>query len=186
MDEILDLKRRLCEQRPSSWEGMPDIALYMDQVLALLNRQTIRFGEDEGLTAAMINNYIKDGAAPRAAGKRYHENHLAYLTMISVLKQVLPVKDVTLLTRSWMDGGELPEQYEKLCGALDEALHSADDKLDSALDPAELAETAVRFALLSYSYGLVSRRLTALVRAQQEEGTAQEKHHRKKKDGQEA
>ena len=93
MEEILDLKGRLQEQRPASWENLPDISLYMDQVLSLMSRQTIHFGEEDHLTAAMVNNYIKDGVAPRAEGKRYNKTHLAYLTMICVLKQVLPVKE---------------------------------------------------------------------------------------------
>ena len=46
----------------------------------------------------MVNNYIKDGVVPRAEGKRYHAEHLAYLTMVCVLKQVLAVKDAALLT----------------------------------------------------------------------------------------
>lgn len=91
--------------RPASWETLPDIPLYMDQVLSLMSRQTIRFGEEDALTAAMVNNYIKDGVVPRAEGKRYHAEHLAYLTMVCVLKQVLAVKDAALLTGSaWKPG----------------------------------------------------------------------------------
>ena len=75
----------------------------MDQVLSLMSRQTIRFGEEDALTAAMVNNYIKDGVVPRAEGKRYHAEHLAYLTMVCVLKQVLAVKDAALLTGSAME-----------------------------------------------------------------------------------
>ncbi len=66
MKEVSNLKERLREQRPASWETLPDIPLYMDQVLSLMSRQTIRFGEEDALTAAMVNNYIKDGVVPRA------------------------------------------------------------------------------------------------------------------------
>ena len=45
MKEVSNLKERLREQRPASWETLPDIPLYMDQVLSLMSRQTIRFGE---------------------------------------------------------------------------------------------------------------------------------------------
>ena len=128
MDEILDLKERLQEQRPASWENLPDISLYMDQVLALMNRQTIHFSDEDNLTAAMVNNYIKDGVAPRAEGKRYNKTHLAYLTMICVLKQVLPVKDVALLTSREMENKSVQENYDRFCAELSSALNSAADQ----------------------------------------------------------
>ena len=58
MEELAELKRQLTEQRPSGWDKLPDIPLYMDQVVSYLARQTACFGEGEGLTSAMINNYI--------------------------------------------------------------------------------------------------------------------------------
>ena len=146
MEEIRDLKERLQEQRPASWENLPDIPLYMDQVLALMGRQTIHFGEEDALTAAMINNYIKDGAAPRAEGKRYNATHLAYLTMICVLKQVLSVKDVALLTRQGMAGGGVQENYDRFCAELSSALNSAADQLPADLEEDELAQTAMHFS----------------------------------------
>lgn len=177
MEEILDLKRRLQEQRPASWENLPDIALYMDQVLALMNRQIIHFDEEDTLTAAMVNNYIKDGVAPRAEGKRYNATHLAYLTMICTLKQVLSVKDVALLTRQGMEGGSVEENYERFCAELSSALNSAADQLPDDLSEDEMAQTAMKFALLSYAYALTGRRMTEVMR--QRCGDEEEKKTRK-------
>lgn len=69
----------------------------MDQLISYMPRQLIHYGEGEALTSAMVNNYIKDGALPRADGKRYSRTHLAYLTAICALKQVLSVKDAGAL-----------------------------------------------------------------------------------------
>ena len=41
-----------------------DIALYMDQLISYMPRQLIHFDENEALTSAMVNNYIKDGLVP--------------------------------------------------------------------------------------------------------------------------
>ena len=97
MEELEELKNRLEQQRPAPWEALPDLNLYMDQVIGYMPRQLIRYGEEEWLTSAMVNNYIKDGLLPRAEGKRYSRTHLAYLTAICALKQVLPVKDAGML-----------------------------------------------------------------------------------------
>ena len=93
MEELQELKNRMENQRPAPWEALPDLSLYMDQVIGYMPRQLIQYGEGERLTSAMVNNYIKDGLMPRAEGKRYARPHLAYLTAICALKQVLPVKE---------------------------------------------------------------------------------------------
>ena len=76
MNELMDLKERMEHERPAQWHELPDIALYMDQIIAYMPRQLIRFDDREALTSAMVNNYIKDGLVPRAAGKRYGPIHL--------------------------------------------------------------------------------------------------------------
>lgn len=164
MEEMKDLKQRLQEQRPMPWENLPDIPLYMDQVLSLMGRQTIRFGEEDALTAAMVNNYIKDGVVPRADGKRYRAEHLAYLTMVCVLKQVLPVKDAALLTGKEMESKSVQENYERFCAELSSALNSAADQMPDALEEEDLAETAMHYALMSYACGLTCQRITAVMR----------------------
>ena len=45
MEELLDLKDRMERERPTPWEELPDLALYMDQIIAYMPRQLIRFGE---------------------------------------------------------------------------------------------------------------------------------------------
>lgn len=73
----LNSRGRLAQERPDRWESLPDIPLYMDQVVSYLARQLISFGEGDSLTPAMINNYIKDGLLARANGKKYDQEHLA-------------------------------------------------------------------------------------------------------------
>ena len=61
MEELAELKQELARQRPDDWDGLPDIPLYMDQVVSYLSRQIPDFGDGDALTPAMINTYIKDG-----------------------------------------------------------------------------------------------------------------------------
>ena len=97
MEELLDLKRRMEQERPTPWEELPDLALYMDQVISYMPRQLIHFDEGEALTSAMVNNYIKDGLVPRADGKRYGPVHLGDLTAVCALKKILSVRDTGAL-----------------------------------------------------------------------------------------
>ena len=121
MEELEELKNRLEQQRPAPWEALPDLNLYMDQVIGYMPRQLIRYGEEEWLTSAMVNNYIKDGLLPRAEGKRYSRTHLAYLTAICALKQALAA------TAGRLDPALGEEELPAL--ALELALRSYADKL---------------------------------------------------------
>ena len=104
MYDLTALRERLRTQRPVPWDQLPDFSLYMDQVLSYMDRQVIRFDEDDGLTAAMVNNYTKSGLVPRAEGKKYNRDHLAYLTAICVLKRVMSTRDMDLLIREELQG----------------------------------------------------------------------------------
>lgn len=116
VEEIRELKERLERERPVEWEAFPDIGLYMDQLISYMPRQLIHYGEGESLTSAMVNNYIKDGAMPRAEGKRYSRTHLAYLTALCALKQVLSVKDAGLLLAAASEGRPPPEAVRTVSG----------------------------------------------------------------------
>ena len=74
MEEIQRIKELLAKDRPGDWDALPDIDLYMDQVVSYLPRQSVG-GKAPSMTSAMINNYVKDGLLPRACGKRYHKEH---------------------------------------------------------------------------------------------------------------
>lgn len=90
MNDLTALLDRMRTQRPVAWDQLPDFALYMDQVLSYMDRQVLRFDEEDALTASMVNNYTKSGLVPRAEGKKYNREHLAYLTAICVLKRSCP------------------------------------------------------------------------------------------------
>ena len=80
----------------------------------------------------MVNNYIKDGLVPRAAGKRYGPIHLGYLTAVCALKKVLSVRDIGILLRAAEERNKTPEElYQYFCGALDQALSDTAAAIDA-------------------------------------------------------
>lgn len=170
MNDLTDLQTRLREQRPVDWDQLPDFSLYMDQVLSYMDRQIIHFDGDDGLTAAMVNNYTKSGLAPRAEGKKYNREHLAYFTVICVLKRVMSTRDMDLLIREELRGDRpVRDGYTAFCESLDKALNIAAGELsvrmeEGNLDDAALADAAIHFALLSYAAGVAGSRCVALLR----------------------
>ena len=163
MEELAELKQRLAQERPDGWADLPDIPLYMDQVVSYLSRQMLSFGEGEGLTSAMINNYIKDGLLDRANGKKYSQEHLAYLTAISALKQVLSVREMKVLTTVGREMRSPDRQYAYFCDCLDEAMADAADHLDPDTPDQDLPGLVLELAMRSYANGLACHRALAIL-----------------------
>lgn len=167
MEEISAFRRQLESLRPAGWDTLPDFPLYMDQVLSYMERQTIRLDESDALTASMVNNYTKNGLVPRAEGKKYNREHLAYLTFICILKQVMSSRDMDLLIRTELAGDRPVEDgYGAFLHSLDGALTATAGEMERYEDIDSLADAAVHFGLLSYAAGLVSRQYVAQLRAQ--------------------
>ena len=163
MEELAQLKQQLTEQRPDSWDDLPDIPLYMDQVVGYLARQMVNTGEGDALTSAMINNYIKDGLVERANGKKYGQEHLAYLTAIAALKQVMSVREMKVLTTVGRELRAPQRQYEYFCQYLDQAMTDAADQLDADTGDGDLPKLVLDLALRGYAYSLACHRVLAIL-----------------------
>ena len=183
MEELNALQERLRQQRPVEWDQLPDFALYMDQILSYMDRQVIRFDEDDELTAAMVNNYTKSGLVPRAEGKKYNREHLAYLTAICVLKRVMSTRDMDLLIREELENAHtIPGGYKAFCESLDGALNTTANEMDPYVKEGNLADTAIHFALLSYAASVASSRCVELLRRQKENEASNTKKAKKEKE----
>lgn len=82
------------------WDSLPQLDLYMDQVILLLTRYLSpleRCGEEKIITASIINNYVRMKVMPPPVKKRYSRVHLAYLVMICMLKQSLSISCIQRL-----------------------------------------------------------------------------------------
>lgn len=183
METMDALREQLCSQRPVPWDQLPDFSLYMDQVLSYMERQFIRFDGEDALTAAMVNNYTKGGLVPRADGKKYGREHLAYLTAVGILKHVLSTRDMDLLIREELQGRTSVEAgYDAFRNSLDAALGAVVAEVDGLSAEESTADRAFHFALLSYASGVVCSRYISMLR--QQKGLAEEagKHAKRKKE----
>ena len=82
-------------------EHLPNIDLYMDQVLTLFDQclsGSKRTPEDKLLTKTMVNNYVKEGLMTPVKGKKYTRQQIMQLLCVYHLKQTLRLNDVKALT----------------------------------------------------------------------------------------
>ena len=104
------------------WRELPDIALYMDQVLLVLGGTLEPLGVD--VTAAMINNYVKMKLTPPPTKKKYDRSHVACFLMICLLKKVLSMTEIAALKEQLLAEGSLEAGYDLFCTELELRLSS--------------------------------------------------------------
>lgn len=85
-----------------SWKDLPDLELYLDQVLLYVNQvtQLSQATDHKLLTASMINNYVKHGYIDKPIKKKYQKKQVARLIAISILKNVFPIQDISQVLTS--------------------------------------------------------------------------------------
>lgn len=77
------------------WEELPDKRLLSSQLIDYINDSFgTLFPEETVLTKSMIQNYFKWEILPVIEGKKYSREQIAYLIVISIYKQVIPIKDI--------------------------------------------------------------------------------------------
>ena len=95
------------------WEQLPQLELYMDQVIILLKQylSALYHGdEDKAITASIINNYVRMKVMPPPVKKKYARVHLASLIIICVLKQSLSISCIQRL----LPAGQEESEFQKL------------------------------------------------------------------------
>ena len=78
------------------WEKIPNIDLYLDQVLLYVNQvcAPVSPDKDKGLTASMVNNYVKHGYLTKPDKKKYQRKQIARLIAITTLKSVFSIQEI--------------------------------------------------------------------------------------------
>lgn len=126
----------LGKKAPAEWEQLPDLGLYLDQVITFLERQLdfFRMPGDEGqITSSMINNYAKSGLVPRTVGKKYGQEHLALLLSVFALKRVLSVQDMAALLGNLGGADETRKFYGRFRESMRRAAESTSRAVGDAL-----------------------------------------------------
>jgi len=104
------------------WNELPEIDLYLDQVVNYLERYLEQYNsnkEDKIITKTMINNYVKLGIMPAPEKKKYSREHIAYLIVICVLKQIYSISDIGKLISLTIQSFELSKAYNRFCANLE-------------------------------------------------------------------
>ena len=108
-------EKYLDDYRLPSWEKIPDFGLYMDQVVTLLtgylDYMPPELKEEQVITPAAINNYVRKKIMPEPVKKKYYRVHIAYLIMVCTLKQSLSIPTLQKMIPMGLSEEELERVY---------------------------------------------------------------------------
>lgn len=112
------------------WEELPNIDLYMDQVVSFIEETLIVLvplkdsKKDNFITKTMINNYVKQGILKPPYNKKYNKSHIAKLIVICILKHVYSINDINSLIKLALETSGIELSYNKFCILLEKCISS--------------------------------------------------------------
>ena len=110
------------------WEELPDIDLYLDQVVTFIDKNLsvlIDYNPQDDnkiLTKTMINNYVKQKIIDAPVKKKYNKTNIAYLIVICILKQVYSINDISKLIKIGLINTPIDVAYNTFCESLENAI----------------------------------------------------------------
>ncbi len=182
MDKIHEEMNSFCQDVLSfhipRWEQLPDMELYMDQVVTFIESNISLFSivsKEKFITPSMINNYVKLKLIPKPIKKKYNKTHLAYLIAISILKYVFTIVEIRdgILFQSNLVGEK--SAYNSFCEEQEEALKFLIRQINteskgnsiSTLD-LNADNLAIKMATLSFASKIIAEKVISLQKSNTE------------------
>ena len=100
MEPIKEIIDKTYWEETLNSEDIPEIDLYMDQVLTLIDegmKGNKRNPEDKIVTKTMINNYSKERLLNPLKGKKYSKEQILQILCVINLKQTISLADIQAL-----------------------------------------------------------------------------------------
>lgn len=110
------------------WDELPEMDLYMDQVITYLYehlKQTY-YNEEKFITNAMINNYVKTEMVPRPLKKHYTRYHIAYFMIVTITKRAYSLNQISELIymQTSMQHSDVVRAYNLFMDRFEESLNA--------------------------------------------------------------
>lgn len=119
------IEKDISEFHIPRWEEIPNIDLYMDQAIIILEKYLESYIDNRSekiITKTMINNYVKQQILEPPVNKKYNREHIATLFVICILKQVYSIPDISELIKLALKKHSIEASYNKFCDELENSI----------------------------------------------------------------
>lgn len=150
------------------WEEIPDIGLYMDQVVGIMEKYLSIFHEKDDvkiLTPTMINNYVKQKIILSPINKKYYRPHIAFLYIVCILKRLMGLNEIYNTKNKFLEYYKMEEAYDIFCEIFENSLKTTfkltENKIFDQIDIKEII--IVKSVTLSYANIIYARYLISTI-----------------------
>lgn len=154
------------------YQELPDMGLYLEQVVRYVNRSIAVNGSGGQITPSMVSNYVKAQIIPGPHKKTYGADSIAYLIFVAYVKAVISLEDIRILEQLQRQTYELSVAYNYFCEELENLLQYVYG-LKSAPDTVGIHNSSekelLRSALLSITYKIYLDHRLAELRSRSQE-----------------
>lgn len=182
---------KVAKNKLPRWNELPEIELYMDQTVAIISKYLSPYfgNEEKNITPSMINNYVKLQIAPPPVKKKYAREHIACLIMISILKQILSMNELSHLISKQNENLGVQSAYDSFCEQIEFASKTVCETYLSTFAKMEFSKStndiSLLFAAIAFGGKILSERLLQL-NMPKEEPSEKEKKKKKSKEEKES
>jgi hypothetical protein len=152
--ELYEYSKTMSGVKLTLWDELPDFAIYSDQMLQIVSEEiSFMQNDDEKLiTKSMVNNYVKWGMMPKPVKKKYEKMHIAYVIVITILKQILPITKIKdgIRLQVALQGNE-KIAYDSFCEAFEESMRKVFVPILEKSSPYVLEEREIKYEKLAIS-----------------------------------
>lgn len=147
------------------YDQLPDMGLYLDQTVRLVNEYLAPLQEN-ALTASMVSNYVKKGLVQSPDRKRYSREQIAYLIFIALAKNVLSLEDLRRFIGVQQRSYTAQRAYDYLCAELENVLayvFGLKDTVDNVGMESTLEKMMLRTTIIAAAHKLYLDKYFALL-----------------------
>lgn len=123
--ENAEIAKKLANYKMPRYNELTSFPVVMRQLVKILDDYLEIFlvpGEDKMLTQPMINSYVYKKIIEAPKNKEYTRNHIVYLLVLGMLKQVLSISEIAKLLEMQTKQYPLEIAYNYFCDEIENAL----------------------------------------------------------------
>ncbi len=117
-----DLSKMFADYHLPRFAELPTMGLFLEQTVKYVNQILSPLGSEFTLTSTMVSNYVKQKIIANPQQKTYSRQQIAYLIYITLIKNVVSLKDITEMFAIQKDEYTLAVAYDYFCAEFENVL----------------------------------------------------------------
>lgn len=166
MNELDDWLNEISTYKLPRWEELPELELYRDQLLTLVDRylRPIWIDDTPVVTASMVNNYVKNDMMPAPVKKHYRKSQLAYLIVITFLKQVVSMDEIKAGIQSeTIQLHSVEHAYNTFCEKQEAAISNLSNSQPRKIAPTDsMSDLLIEMVTRTFATKLITRKILSI------------------------